>query len=88
MHDNKSIIRSAGGDDEASDRELTQYQDAWKKMGQVGNLPLAILLDIAVRNQKKEKPAPFGHTEKAKAKIGRPKGAKNLPKKELVATDG
>jgi len=86
MHDDRSIIRSGGGDDDAAERELGQYQDAWRKMGQLGNLPLSTLLDFAVKYKKKEPAPDFGHTPKARK--GRPAGAKNKPKPELVASDG
>jgi len=85
MHDNKSIIKSFKGDVELADRELVQYEMAWKYGGHVGNLPLAVLLDLAVRHQKKDKPPTFSETLKAK---GRPKGSKNKPKPELVVTNG
>ena len=51
-----------------------QYETAWRKGGQIGNLPQAILLDLAVTFPKKER---------AKSK---PKKA--APKPELVTTDG
>ena len=79
MHTDESIIKSFGGDPLKADRELKQYQKAWRKGAMIGNLPQATLLSIAVRNLKKAKPAEFGKTPKAKA----PK-----VKKELVTSDG
>ena len=82
MYDNESYLKSYNCDLEAADRELQQKKDIWKNAGNVGNLPLATLLDIAWKYQKKEKPAYFGRGK------GRPKGSKNKPKPELVTSDG
>ena len=88
MYKNENYIASFNGDLEAADRDLQQLKDLWKMGGNVGNLPIATLLDLAWRHQKKEKPASFSETLKIKSKIGRPKGAKNKPKPELVVTNG
>ena len=78
MYDNESYLKSYNCDLEAADRELQQKKDLWKGAGNVGNLPIPTLLDIAWKHQKKEKYKPKG----------RPKGAKNKPKPELVTSDG
>ena len=82
MHTDESIVRSFGGDTLEADREIKQYQNAWKKGDMIGNLPQAILLDIAVRYPKKPKPAAFGKTPKARAAKVKPKA------RELVTSDG
>lgn len=87
MYNNENYLKSFNGDLEAMDRELQQLKDIWKGGGNLGNLPIPTLLDLAYRHQKKEKPPTFGDSIKAK-RGGRPKGSKNKPKPELVATDG
>ena len=69
MHDDKSIIRSAGGDTDACEEELEKYHDAWKKMEQIGNLPLAILVTLAVKYKKKEPKPRFTKATKQKEEL-------------------
>lgn len=76
MYDNESYLRSFDADMECVDRELQQLKERWKNAGNVGNLPIPTLLDLAHRHPKRAKPK------------GRPKGAKNKPKPELVTSDG
>ena len=52
---NKGYIQSFGGDVLLATRELEKYEKAWQKGGQVGNLPLAILLGLAVKYTPKPK---------------------------------
>ena len=87
MYKDEDYLRSYDCDLEAADREWQQKRAIWKRGGNVGNLPLPTLLDIAWKYPKKEKPPSFGDAIKAK-RGGRPKGSKNKPKAELVATDG
>ena len=75
MFTNESYVRAFGGDAEAAEDDLKLYNTHWRKGGQIGNMPLATLLEIAVKHSVDKKPEPIGVPERKKS--GRPAGSKN-----------
>ena len=88
MFTNESYIKAHGGDVDAAAKELAVYAAAWRKGNQIGNIPLATLLGLAVKYPVTAKvdPEPVGDIEEVPVakKKGRPAGTKNKHKPELA----
>ena len=79
MFTNESYIKAFDGDADAAKEDIKIADMHWRKGGQIGNLPLATLLGLAIKYPKGgvaeeeiEMPEP--------KKKGRPAGSKNKPK--------